>query len=57
MLLIGLLFLQVGIVLFNNVECLHSRRPSFSFVFQLLVAQIGYLFKPKSGLDSLKERG
>ena len=56
-LLLGQLFLQFSIAIFSNGKHLHSYGPSFSFIFQLLVAQIGNFLKPESGLDSLKEKG
>ena len=57
MFLISQLFPQVYIALISNVERLHNCYPPFSLIFHLLVARVGYLLKPKSGLDSLKENG
>ena len=55
-LLVGQLFLQLGITLFSNIQGLHNRGPSFSFIIQLLVTGVGYLLKPESILDSLKRK-
>ena len=57
MLLVGQFFLQLYVALFSNGECLHSCYLPLSFIIQLLVAGVGYLLKPESGLDSLKEKG
>ena len=57
MFLISQLFPQFYIALISNVERLHNCYPPFSLIFHLLVAGVGYLLKPESGLDSLKEKG
>ena len=55
LLLTGQLFLQIGNIMFGYCQCLYSYRPFFPFIFQLLIAVIGKLFQPKSGLDSPKK--
>ena len=57
LLLTGQFFLQLSNIMFRYGKRLYSGRPFFPFIFQLLIAVIGNLFQPESGLDSLKKRG
>jgi len=56
LLLTGQLFLQLGNVIFRYGQGLCGCRLFFPIIFQLLIAVIGNLLQPESGLDSLKEK-